>query len=216
MKNIINLVKMSYSNLNAVKSILLISIILFIVGSIINPIFLNMLIGIIVYQMTYQVIAYEESYGIDYLIASLPVTKKEYITSRYIFGLTSTIISILIFTVTYRLVLTFSSKLYDIIDFKTMLTVGIASSIILVSVLIPSILKFGIVKGRVFITIVGLSIVMAPASLISAMAEEKEAMIFLSKINEIGIGTIFLVVSVVVLIISYITSQKIYKNKQVL
>lgn len=61
MKNIINLVKMSYSNLNAVKSILLISIILFIVGSIINPIFLNMLIGIIVYQMTYQVIAYEES-----------------------------------------------------------------------------------------------------------------------------------------------------------
>ena len=187
MKNIINLVKMSYSNLNAVKSILLISIILFIVGSIINPIFLNMLIGIIVYQMTYQVIAYEESYGIDYLIASLPVTKKEYITSRYIFGLTSTIISILIFTVTYRLVLTFSSKSYDIIDFKTMLTVGIASSIILVSVLIPSILKFGIVKGRVFITIVGLSIVMAPASLISAMAEEKEAMIFLSKINEIGI-----------------------------
>lgn len=216
MKNIINLVKMSYSNLNAVKSILLISIIIFIAGSVINPIFLNMLIGIIVYQMTYQVIAYEESYGIDYLIASLPVTKKEYITSRYIFGLTSTIISILIFTVTYRLVLTFSSKLYDIIDFKTMLTVGIASSIILVSVLIPSILKFGIVKGRVFITIVGLSIVMAPASLISAMAEEKEAMIFLSKINEIGIGTIFLVVSVVVLIISYITSQKIYKNKQVL
>ena len=216
MKNIINLVKMSYSNLNAVKSILLISIIIFIAGSVINPIFLNMLIGIIVYQMTYQVIAYEESYGIDYLIASLPVTKKEYITSRYIFGLTSTIISILIFTVTYRLVLTFSSKSYDIIDFKTMLTVGIASSIILVSVLIPSILKFGIVKGRVFITIVGLSIVMAPASLISAMAEEKEAMIFLSKINEIGIGTIFLVVSVVVLIISYITSQKIYKNKQVL
>ncbi|MDU4936463.1 MAG: ABC-2 transporter permease [Peptostreptococcaceae bacterium] len=216
MKNIINLVKMSYSNLNAVKSILLISIILFIVGSIINPIFLNMLIGIIVYQMTYQVIAYEESYGIDYLIASLPVTKKEYITSRYIFGLTSTIISILIFTVTYRLVLTFSSKLYDIIDFKTMLTVGIASSIILVSVLIPSILKFGIVKGRVFITIVGLSIVMAPASLISAMAEEKEAMIFLSKINEIGIGTIFLIVSVVVMIISYIISQKIYRNKQVL
>ena len=216
MKNIINLVKMSYSNLNAVKSILLISIILFIVGSIINPIFLNMLIGIIVYQMTYQVIAYEESYGIYYLIASLPVTKKEYITSRYIFGLTSTIISILIFTVTYRLVLTFSSKSYDIIDFKTMLTVGIASSIILVSVLIPSILKFGIVKGRVFITIVGLSIVMAPASLISAMAEEKEAMIFLSKINEIGIGTIFLIVSVVVMIISYIISQKIYRNKQVL
>ena len=216
MKNIINLVKMSYSNLNAVKSILLISIILFIVGSITNPIFLNMLIGIIVYQMTYQVIAYEESYGIDYLIASLPVTKKEYITSRYIFGLTSTIISILIFTVTYRLVLTFSSKSYDIIDFKTMLTVGIASSIILVSVLIPSILKFGIVKGRVFITIVGLSIVMAPASLISAMAEEKEAMIFLSKINEIGIGTIFLIVSVVVMIISYIISQKIYRNKQVL
>ena len=216
MKNIINLVKMSYSNLNAVKSILLISIILFIVGSLINPIFLNMLIGIIVYQMTYQVIAYEESYGIDYLIASLPVTKKEYITSRYIFGLTSTIISILIFTVTYRLVLTFSSKSYDIIDFKTMLTVGIASSIILVSVLIPSILKFGIVKGRVFITIVGLSIVMAPASLISAMAEEKEAMIFLSKINEIGIGTIFLIVSVVVMIISYIISQKIYRNKQVL
>ena len=216
MKNIINLVKMSYSNLNAVKSILLISIILFIVGSIINPIFLNMLIGIIVYQMTYQVIAYEESYGIDYLIASLPVTKKEYITSRYIFGLTSTIISILIFTVTYRLVLTFSSKSYDIIDFKTMLTVGIASSIILVSVLIPSILKFGIVKGRVFTTIVGLSIVMAPASLISAMAEEKEAMIFLSKINEIGIGTIFLIVSVVVMIISYIISQKIYRNKQVL
>ena len=207
MKNIINLVKMSYSNLNAVKSILLISIILFIVGSIINPIFLNMLIGIIVYQMTYKVIAYEESYGIDYLIASLPVTKKEYITSRYIFGLTSTIISILIFTVTYRLVLTFSSKSYDIIDFKTMLTVGIASSIILVSVLIPSILKFGIVKGRVFITIVGLSIV---------MAEEKEAMIFLSKINEIGIGTIFLIVSVVVMIISYIISQKIYRNKQVL
>ena len=216
MKNIINLVKMSYSNLNAVKSILLISITLFIAGSVINPIFLNMLIGIIVYQMTYQVIAYEESYGIDYLISTLPVKKKEYITSRYIFGLTSIIISILIFTITYRFVLNFSSKSYDIIDFKTMLIIGIASSIVLVSVLIPSILKFGIVKGRVFITVVGLSIVMAPASLISAMVEEKDAMIFLSKINEIGIETIFLVLSIIVLIISYIISQNIYKNKQVL
>ena len=216
MKNIINLVKMSYSNLTAVKNILLISIIIFIAGSIINPIFLNMLIGIIVYQMTYQVIAYEESYGIDYLIASLPVTKKEYITSRYIFGLTSTIISILIFTITYRLVLRFSSESYNIMDFKIMLAVGIVSSVVLVSVLIPSILKFGIVKGRVFLTVAGLAIVMAPASLISAMVEEKEVMIFLSNINEIGIGTICLIVSAVVLIISYISSQKIYKNKQVL
>ena len=125
-------------------------------------------------------------------------------------------LSILIFTVTYRLVLSFSSQSNNIMDFKTMLIIGITSSIVLVSVLIPSISKFGIVKGRVFITVVGLFIVMAPASLISAMVEEKEAMIFLSKINEIGIGTIFLLVSVVVLIISYITSQKIYKNKQVL
>ena len=206
---------MNYSNLNSVKSILLTSLTIFMVGAIINPVFLNMIIGIIVYQMTYQVIAYEESYGVDYLIASLPVKKKEYITSRYIFGLTSIIISILIFTIIYKLVLIFSNNSYNIADFNTMLTVGITSSIVLISVLIPSVLKFGIVKGRIFITIVGVSIVTIPAAILNAILNEKEAMIFLSKISEFGIENIFLILSLVFMIISYIISQRIYKNKQI-
>lgn len=216
MNNIMNLVKMSFINLKSIRKMILFSTILFALGSIINPVFLNMLIGMMVYQAAYSVMSYEDNDGIDYLIASLPVSKKEYVLSRYVFSIICTAVSIIIFILMYYITMKFSPVKEGFLDYKISLKMGITTAIVLSSALIPSILKFGIIQGRTFIMVLGMLIVFVPAFAIGALSQESKALEIIMKLNEIGIYNICLIVSVLALIISYFASVKIYENKEIL
>ncbi|MDZ4910797.1 hypothetical protein GNF68_17675, partial [Clostridium perfringens] len=85
MRNIMNLVNLSFNNFLSVKKMALFIVVAFGAASLINPSFSTMLMGMITYVIAYQTMAYEDSYGIDYMISHLPVTKNEYVISRYIF-----------------------------------------------------------------------------------------------------------------------------------
>ncbi|MGL5694045.1 MAG: ABC-2 transporter permease, partial [Peptostreptococcaceae bacterium] len=179
-------------------------------------VFLNMLIGMLVYQAVYSVISYEDNDGIDYLIASLPVSKKEYVLSRYVFSIVCTVVSIIIFILMYYITVNFSPVKDGFLDYKISLIMGITTAIVLSSALIPSILKFGIIKGRTFIMVLGMLIVFVPTFAIGALVQEPNALKILMKLNEIGIYNICLIVSVVALITSYFIAVKIYENKEIL
>ena len=73
MNNIINLTKMSFTNLKSVYKQIWFIWIVWIGVAIFNPFFLNMLFGLSILLTLYQVMAYEDNNGINYLISFLPV-----------------------------------------------------------------------------------------------------------------------------------------------
>ena len=74
MNNIVNLIKLSFNNFLSIKKSVVLIVLCFSVAAITNPTFAVMLIGMITYVIAYQTMAYEDSYGINYLISYLPVT----------------------------------------------------------------------------------------------------------------------------------------------
>ena len=72
MNNVINLTKMSFTNLKSVYKQIWYIWIVWIGVAIYNPFFLNILLGMSVLLTVYQVMAYEDNNNIDYLISYLP------------------------------------------------------------------------------------------------------------------------------------------------
>lgn len=213
MSNIINLTKMSFLNLKSIfKQIWLIAVI-WVVVSIFNPTFLNMLFGMVIVLTIYQVIGYEDAYGIDTLVCVLPVKKKEYVLSRYLMGIISLAISIIIVSAEYFVALRFNQ---DLISLDILLITGITVGIISMSIVIPILLKFGVNKGKVIVILIMMVLMMIPSGVIGYLAESPEAMEkTIEMINNVGIPLIAFVLNFVVLAISTTISIKIYENKEI-
>ncbi|WP_024621454.1 ABC-2 transporter permease [Metaclostridioides mangenotii] len=113
MNNVMNITKLSYTNLWSMRK-MLVSILIFIPISALNLFILNMIIPITVYNFTYQVMAYEDKDSIDTLISYLPVTKKEYILSRYVLAFINLLIGITFFTLGYIFILMVKNTLLSL------------------------------------------------------------------------------------------------------
>ena len=101
MNNIINLTKMSFTNLKSVYKQIWFIWIVWIGIAIYNPFFLNILLGMSVLLTLYQVMAFEDHNNIDYLIAYLPVKRNEYVLSRYLLGVVSILLSTILLCIVY-------------------------------------------------------------------------------------------------------------------
>lgn len=213
MRNIMNLVNLSFNNFLSVKKMALFILVAFGAASLINPSFSTMLMGMITYVIAYQTMAYEDSYGIDYMISHLPVTKNEYVISRYIFC----ILTIVGASILCSLIFFISNKvnLVDLsgIDYKIILYIGIISAVTLVSVLIPVLLYFGMKKGRMAMMFIFLIIVMIPSLAIDDM---QTVMKMLNKLSEININLFSGLLTVSILLISYFITRFLYEKKEVI
>ena len=152
MNNIINLTKMSFLNLKSVYKQISLIWMIWIGVAIFNSFFLNILFGLSILLTLYQVMAYEDSNGIDYLISYLPVKRSEYVISRYLLGIVSLLLSTLVVCIVYFISIKINTS--DQIPMEILLPTGITSAILAISVISPLVLKFGMNKGRVFISII--------------------------------------------------------------
>lgn len=213
MRNIINLVNLSLNNFLSIKKMALFIVVAFGAASLVNPVFSSMLVGMITYVIAYQTMAYEDSYGIDHMIAHLPVTKNEYVISRYIFG----IITIVGAGILCSLIFFISKKmnLVDLtgIDYKIILYMGIISAVVLISILIPVLLYFGMKKGRMAIILIFMIIVMIPSL---AINDIETAMNILNKLSEMNINLLSGVLTIVILFISYFITRFLYEKKEII
>ena len=208
MKNIMNLVGMSFNNFISIKKMPLFIVLAFCVSSLFNTQFLTMLIGIITYVVAYQTIAYEDSYGIDYMITHLPVTKNEYVISRYVFSILSIVVSSVLASIIYFI--STKMNLADLggIDYKTILFMGILSGIVLISVSTPVLLYFGVKKARMAMIIIFMIIVMIP----SVSINDSQILVYiLNKLNEVSVG----IFEIVILLVSYFISILSYEKKEI-
>ena len=214
MNNIINLTKMSLINLKAVYKQIYYVWIIWIGIAMFNPFFLNILLGISVLLTLYQVMAYEDNNNVDYLISYLPVKKSEYVISRYLFGIVSILLSIIVILIVYFISIKVNPA--EKMPLELLLPTSIISAVLSVAVIIPLVLKFGINKGRVFMSIIVMVISTIPVSIVSKLNETPDIINnIMSIISKIGLPIISIILSIVVLVISIFISLKLYLNKEI-
>ena len=214
MNNIINLTKMSFLNLKSVYKQISLIWIIWIGVAIFNSFFLNILFGLSILLTLYQVMAYEDSNGIDYLISYLPVKRSEYVISRYLLGIVSLLLSTLVVCIVYFISIKINTS--DQIPMEILLPTGITSAILAISVIIPLVLKFGMNKGRVFISIIIMIISTLPISLVSGIDKSSKMInTLMNIINNVGIPMIAIIINIAILLISMFISIKLYMNKEI-
>ena len=214
MNNIINLTKMSFINLKSVYKQIWYIWLVWIGVAIYNPFFLNILLGMSILLTVYQVMAYEDHNNIDYLISYLPVKKNEYVLSRYLFG----IISILLSSILLCIVYVVSIKINELqdISLSVLLPTSITSAILSMSLIIPLVLKFGINKGRVFMSIIVMVVSTIPVSLMSEINQDSKMLeTIMNIINGLGMPLLTVIINIIILLVSIAISINLYKSKEI-
>lgn len=213
MRNIMNLVNLSFNNFLSIKKMALFIIVAFGAASLVNPQFSIMLMGITTYVIAYQTMAYEDSYGIDHMISYLPVTKNEYIISRYIFSIITIVATCILFSVLYFISGKMNIAEVATIDYKTSLGIGIISAITLVSILIPILLYFGMKNGRMAMILIFMAVVMIPSMLLE---DSKVVADIIAKLSEININLLGGIFAIGILLISYFVTRYLYMKKEII
>ena len=214
MNNVINLTKMSFTNLKSVYKQIWYIWIIWIGVAIYSPFFLNILLGMSVLLTLYQVMAYEDHNNIDYLISYLPVKRNEYVLSRYLLGIVSILLASILLCIVYFV----SIKINDLqgISLNLLLPTSITSAILSMSVIIPLVLKFGINKGRVFMSIIVILVSTMPLSLMSDISQDSKTLeTIMNIINSVGMPLITVVINIIILLVSIGISINLYKNKEI-
>ena len=214
MNNIINLTKMSFINLKSVYKQIWYIWLVWIGVAIYNPFFLNILLGMSILLTVYQVMAYEDHNNIDYLISYLPVKKNEYVLSRYLFG----IISILLSSILLCIVYVVSIKINELqdISLSVLLPTSITSAILSMSLIIPLVLKFGINKGRVFMSIIVMVVSTIPVSLMLEINQDSKMLeTIMNIINGLCMPLLTVIINIIILVVSIAISINLYKIKEI-
>ena len=214
MSNVINLTKMSFTNLKSVYKQIWYIWIIWIGVAIYSPFCLNILLGMSVLLTVYQVMAYEDHNNIDYLISYLPVKRNEYVLSRYLLGIVSILLASILLCIVYFV----SIKINDLqgISLNLLLPTSITSAILSMSIIIPLVLKFGIHKGRVFMSIIVILVSRLPLSLMSDISQDSKTLeTIMNIINSVGMPLITVVINIIILLVSIGISINLYKNKEI-
>ncbi|KKY00711.1 hypothetical protein VN21_12715 [Paraclostridium benzoelyticum] len=213
MVNIINLTKMSLNNLSSViKSIGLVFCI-WIIISIFSPSFLSMLFCMGSYLIVYQTMAYEDMHGIDNLISTLPVKRSEYVISRYVLGIFGAIISMILLLGVY---FSISKVNKTDVSLELLIITGVLSSVLVISVIIPVVLKFGVTKGKIINFLVVFLLIGVGTGIIQEASSDKEFMdTVINIISSLGFPIVTSILSLFMITISMIISLKLYKSKEI-
>ena len=214
MSNVINLTKMSFTNLKSVYKQIWYIWIIWIGVAIYSPFFLNILLGMSVLLTVYQVMAYEDHNNIDYLISYLPVKRNEYVLSRYLLGIVSILLASILLCIVYFVSIKINSL--ESIALNILLPTSITSAILSMCVIIPLVLKFGINKGRVFMSIIVILVSTMPLSLMSDISQDSKTLeTIMNIINSVGMPLITIVINIIILLVSIGISINLYKNKEI-
>ena len=203
---------------NQMKTLLLV-LAFFVIFSIINEdaTFILFLVPFYMIMILITTFNYDEFNKWDSYCNSLPLSRKEIVKSKYIlFNATSLIVLILGIIASFII-----PNFIDNTTFESLFAsiIGVAFGICLViSLLIPFYYKFGSSKGRImlFLCIVILALLIGMITSLDIF-NNKELMNLLNSLNNLSLGMITLLLIIltsIVMSISYYISVRIYKNKE--
>lgn len=171
-----------------------------------------------VYMVIMTGLATEEQNQIHLLHKSLPVTNGQIVGAKYaetvIVWIISTILSVLsAFAVGY-VKQGFGTEFYfpEITEFIFFTVAVFAAAMIMVSVMIPLIYKFGYTKGRLIISIVWIAGAFAiPSMLQDSIFQETNFSRFFISADAVCVGMV--IFAAIITAVSFFASKKIYSQK---
>lgn len=196
------------ANLKATAIIYIIFLIMIFQGTL-DSVFIIPLIGIMLFISTFS---YDDFNNWNAFAVALPNGRKNVVKAKYIASLILTVVLSIISIASSTLISYTRNNNIDILEIISGLMGTLLSCIIIISLLYPIIFKFGSTNGRIILFVV----IFAFAGIISIVSNYIDMSSFVNLINMldkywyIGIPLI----AVIFLGISYLISNKIYKNKE--
>ena len=154
--------------------------------------------------------SYDEYNSWDAYAISMPVSRKDIVKSKYIASIILIFIAV-IFTIIISLII---GLIYDNINFQEIIAnvlICAASIIILEAIMFPLIYKFGVEKGRITIFVGTFGIALLIGFLLKNFnVDANNFIVFFDKYYYLIIP----ITLIIVLVISYLISKKIYWKKE--
>ncbi|MBU3131392.1 ABC-2 transporter permease [Clostridium gasigenes] len=211
MNNIVNLTKGYIETIITIKKQFIFIGIAAVIFGVIGEQFIVYSPAVAVILLVNQVLAYEDISKIDFLVALLPVRKKEYVISRYIGALIALIISIIPMTISYLLA-NLVNQSGITLSYVYFLIITITSSTVMISAVIPINLKYG-QKGRLITTLAKLLPLVLAMSMVEVLSSSNTFITIIRDPTTLILGV--LVLDIILIFISYFIAAKLYENKEV-
>ncbi len=170
-------------------------------------------LAIMAVSMLQTTFSYDEyKSGMKYIL-TLPVTRKQYVRSKYLLALLLGACSTCI-GMTIQLIGTFvrSGFQADMSDLILMVVISVWLNLILTAIYIPLILKFGIERGRIIV--ICALLIMAVTIIISVMVFIDVLDILLAGLSGVGVFLAFAGLILAIFIGSYFASLHIMEKKE--
>lgn len=163
-------------------------------------------------------ISYDEfDNGYPFLM-TLPIEKKTYVAEKYIFCLSTGFILWFFASLLYFITLVFRGISADVNDVMIQLCVFLPVIVLLTAIIIPFFLKYGSERGRI-IMFLFCGFIFAGGTLIGMVLKQRMDAItkmfeFVKGISDAGVVSIIIVITLLILIISYCCSKHIMEKKE--
>ena len=150
--------------------------------------------------LPYTLYAYDEREEFTSYCIAMPVSRRQYVNEKYVFGLICSAVAMLL-TIAAAVI-----KQKTDSEFVMLMCIALVSALILLSVMLPLGFKFGAEKGRIMFA-AAIAILIAA----SYVLLNDESFMALEAVN---FGAAALSVCLVMLILSWLLSQRIYEKKE--
>lgn len=210
MKNLINLLKLQYNSLFALKKSLLILVVMAIFFAVFQPFMIVFAGAMFLMISCYSLVFYEEKSKMNYLIYSLPITTREYILSKYIFGLLNTIISIGISILLASIIkfIGYSSDVNSMPIYAIALST-LSIGIFFLAIVQPAALLLGTEKGRYILVFLAVLPITFSTSLVQLLPQINITL------SPVILGILLTLIVITLLLVSYFITCNMFAKKEV-
>ena len=209
MRELSNLVKMEFYSILAVKKYILLVILIGIATIFADSSFIAFAGGMILMAVNYSVVAYEDKSKIGYLIYSLPVNPKKYVLSKYIYGVITTTLVMIITVIIFNIVKIFNIQNLEGITLTTILLSVLLIGVVINTITVPIGIVVGFEKARYIISILAIAPVCLSPSLVQLISNIK------INISENVLIILILVAAAIFSVLSYIITSNLYCRRDI-
>lgn len=208
MRKIFNLLLLQFETVFALKKYMLLVIVMGVAIAFIEPEMITFAGGMFIMVTCYSTAYYEENSKTNYLIHSLPIRAKDYVLSRYLYVVFSTVLSIILTSVLYKSLIYFKVvNNNEMFPLWVLALALIVIGIFMMAIIVPLELILGFEKGRIAIVFLTIFPVIFSKNLIKYIPQINFNMISMKIIIVLCIFTLIL--------ISYFITSNLYLKKDI-
>lgn len=175
-------------------------------------------VAVMVISLLTTTISFDDMENGTSFLMTMPVSRKEYVKSKYLLGVVSLILGVVLSIAVVTAVTFLKGDTLDVNGLMLIVCLLWLVMIVLMSVLIPVQLKFGSINGKAVLMciIIGSMIVLAAMILILRNYSEEILNFFVNEImkNMVLMTAAGILGTVIILVISYMMSVRIMKKRE--